>query len=401
MSESIFVKLLRSDETAFLLSRHPNSFIILTYIALHARRYNGHPDGLIIGDALIGYESIDGLSRQNFRTAIKRLAEMRIIEIVSNGKRFFESDKTSLKREKSTIKVTINCHLVNLCDRSIFDINSDEGNQRTNQQLTNDQPTGNHKQERIKKIKKDHHHPEPSSPIANPADDSDDPGLIDDFSFHDEENHDPEKNKNLVIAVRNPAATAEKAEKRQSNAKKNEQIIQHNNNYQTTPYSKNKKVYKETKTEQTPIVSLDLMVKGEPTTITMPEQDYKACIETMRSHDALTKHMTYILENPKRLCDISDWPKAVKNWKPVNKAIAIRQTNEDIAKQLVKEYEIDGSYGSTCQLYHCPNRDIKGIVFTTIGPAASTEEIIYYSNPEFQQKCDEQIANRRMKKRSA
>ena len=279
---------------------------------------------------------------------------------------------------------------------SFSDLNDQRNDQRASNVTTNVTTTNQSKNSRIKR---NHHHPEPSSPneIPNTNDVSDDPGLIDDFSFHDDENHDHEKDKNLVIEVRNPT----KSEKTPQNAKKSEEIIQHNNNYLPTPYTKNKKAYKETKTEQTPLVSLDLIVKCEPTNITMPEQDYKACIETMRSHDALTKHMTYILENPKRLCDITDWPKAVKNWKPVNKAIAIRQTNEDIAKQLVKDYEIDGSYGSTCQLYHCRDKDIKGIVFTTIGPAASTEEIIYYSNPEFQQKCDEQIANRRMKKRSA
>lgn len=391
MSESNFVKLLRSEEAKFLLSYHPNAFVILTYIAMHARRYNGQPDGLIIGDALIGHESIHGLSRQNFRTAIEKLAEMGIIQIVSNGKRFFESDKTSLKREKSTIKVTIKCHLVNICDSAIFDINSDGGNQHSNQQLTNSQPTGNHKQERIKKekerIKKSHHHPEPSSPTEISIPTNDDSGLIDDdFSFHNED-------KNL--------GDIGNTQKAANPAKKDDQIIQHNNNYQTIPYSKNKQSCKETKLKQKTSVNLSVIVNGLETTINMPEEDYQACISIKGTHDDLTKHIRYILESPKRQCEISDWPNAIKNWKLPNKAIAIRQTNEDIAKQLVKDYEIDGSYGSTCQLYHCRDKDIKGIVFTTIGPAASTEEIIYYSNPEFQQKCDEQIANRRMKKRSA
>lgn len=159
MSESNYVKLLREDQTKFLLSYHPNAFVILSYIALHARRYNGHPDGLIIGDSLISHESVHGLSRQNFRTAIDKLEEMGIIKIVSNGKKFFE-------REKSTIKITIKSHLVNLCKSTIYDINSDEGNQQNNQQLTNSQPTANHKQERIRDISNDISNKENAQPAA-------------------------------------------------------------------------------------------------------------------------------------------------------------------------------------------------------------------------------------------
>lgn len=141
-----FIKLNTTDEKNhsgdWLALNYPNAFILLYFIARRARRTSGSIDGLIVGDALISSTDFEpGLSRQNFRTAIEKLVEFGYIKIVSNGKRFFE-------RQKSTIKITITGMLVNLCDTRIWDINSDDGNQRINQRVTNDQPTGNHKQER-------------------------------------------------------------------------------------------------------------------------------------------------------------------------------------------------------------------------------------------------------------
>lgn len=148
MSER-FIKFIPSDEMRFLLRNFPNAFILLTCIAERARQENGYPDGLIIGDALIGSADLEpGLSRQNFRTAINKLVELKHVEIIANGKSF-------LKRQKSTIKVTIKGLLVNLISTTIYNINTNQTNQRANQRLTNDQPTANHKQERIDTTSKD------------------------------------------------------------------------------------------------------------------------------------------------------------------------------------------------------------------------------------------------------
>lgn len=161
MSEPNYIQLIRSEEAKFLLVNHPKAFIVLSFIAIHARRINGLPDGLIIGDALVSSESFKpGLSRQNFRTAIEKLAELKYIKIISNGKIFFE-------REKSTIKVTIKSYLVNLCSSEVYNINGKSGNQHSNQQVTNSQPTGNHKQERIRKNKNEKE--EEDKNIAQPA----------------------------------------------------------------------------------------------------------------------------------------------------------------------------------------------------------------------------------------
>jgi hypothetical protein len=144
-----FIKFYPTDESDWLVRHYGNAFILLTIIASRARRENGHPDGLIIGDALIGSTDFEpGMTRQNFRTAIEKLVEFGYIKIISNGKRFFD-------REKSTIKVTITGMLVNLIKLTIYDINPETGNQRSNQRPTNDQPTTNHKQERIRKKKKE------------------------------------------------------------------------------------------------------------------------------------------------------------------------------------------------------------------------------------------------------
>lgn len=140
-----FIKFIPSEESQWLLLNHGNAFVLLALIATRARRYNGHPDGLIIGDVLIGSSDLEpGMSRQNFRTALNKLVEYGYVEIIANGKTF-------LKREKSTIKVTIKGMLVNLVKSTIYDINPESSNQHINQRLTNDQPTTNHKQERKRK----------------------------------------------------------------------------------------------------------------------------------------------------------------------------------------------------------------------------------------------------------
>lgn len=135
-----FIKAIRSEKLDWLQEKYPYAVLLLFYIARHARRYNGHIDGLIIGDSIIGDHKKMGMSRQNYRTALEKLIELKIVKIIWNGKSFLE-------REKSTIKVTIKSMLVNLIDSTIFDINPNEGNQHANQQLTNSQPTANHKQE--------------------------------------------------------------------------------------------------------------------------------------------------------------------------------------------------------------------------------------------------------------
>ncbi len=143
-----FVQFIPGEDSSFLRQNHPNAFLLLSLIAERARRYANLPDGLQVGDAILGDYQAAGLSRQQYRTALDTLVELGYIDIIYNGKTF-------LKREKSTIKITITGTLVNLKDSRIWDINSEDINQRINQRATNEQPTSNHKQERTIKNKKE------------------------------------------------------------------------------------------------------------------------------------------------------------------------------------------------------------------------------------------------------
>lgn len=140
MSNDSFVKLIRSDHTEFLVSEWPHAFLLLTLIAYRALREDDPIRGLIAGDALLGDYKSCGLTRQQYRTALKKLEEFGYIEIITNGKSFF-------KREKSTIKITITGTLVNIKNSKVYDINKNTFNHQSNQQLTNSQPTANHEQE--------------------------------------------------------------------------------------------------------------------------------------------------------------------------------------------------------------------------------------------------------------
>lgn len=133
MSDLRFIKYIPSEKARWLRKNYPNAYLLLSLIVERARRISGHIDGLQVGDAIIGDYEEAGLTRQQYRTAIEKLVEFNIIEIVYNGKKF-------LKREKSTIKITISGTLVRLIDSGIWDINSIDINQPSNQRATNEQP---------------------------------------------------------------------------------------------------------------------------------------------------------------------------------------------------------------------------------------------------------------------
>ncbi len=141
----LFLKLSRDDEAEYLAKKHPNAFILLFFIAKRARRYDGHPDGLTIGQCHIGDHENMGLSRQEYRTALALLETKRFLQIVENCR----------TRQKSTTGSTTVGTLVKLCDSRIYDINPDKGNHRPNHRPTTDQPPTNHEQERTRKNKKE------------------------------------------------------------------------------------------------------------------------------------------------------------------------------------------------------------------------------------------------------
>ena len=135
-----FLKYITSKKSHELRKNHLKAWVLLSLIAERARRDDDHFDGLQVGDAIVGdYEEI-GLTRKEYRTALKKLVDFGFIEILSNGKDFENIKKRAIKR-------AINGTLVNLIDSSIWDINPE----KNETERANEGPTRGHKQELNKK----------------------------------------------------------------------------------------------------------------------------------------------------------------------------------------------------------------------------------------------------------
>ena len=110
-----FIQLNRSKEAEELLLKRPNAFLLLTQIAMRARRtdaFNAH--GLEIGEALIGDYKSCGLTERTYRTAKKRLAEYGF----------------------ATFKPTNKGTIAKLSNKSIYDINAEAGDEQSDGQTT-------------------------------------------------------------------------------------------------------------------------------------------------------------------------------------------------------------------------------------------------------------------------
>jgi len=131
-----FIKLNRTTETLELL-KDPNAFTLLTVIALRARRtdaFNTH--NLKPGEALLGDHANYGLTRRQYRSAIRRL------------KRY------GLAGFRPTARGTV----ATLMGTTIYDINAPEGGQpKANEGPARDQQGATNKKE--KKEKKEKNYP--------------------------------------------------------------------------------------------------------------------------------------------------------------------------------------------------------------------------------------------------
>lgn len=139
MSENSFIKLNRSETTDWLMKNHPNAFLLLTQIALRARRYEGHVDGKEIGEAEIGDFRNAGIeSEKKYRNAKLTLERLGLIEIVSTkhyrnnlvGRSLFEKNSQNAQKGaiKRAIKSTPNGTVVKLLSSSVYDVNIDDTN---------------------------------------------------------------------------------------------------------------------------------------------------------------------------------------------------------------------------------------------------------------------------------
>lgn len=103
-----FVKLWRGDVVFELMKTNPNAFLLLTIIALRARRTNVsfNPHSLKLGQALVGDCENYGLSQQQYRSA----------------KKFLETNGLA------TFQPTNKGTLATLCGTQVFDINPEVAN---------------------------------------------------------------------------------------------------------------------------------------------------------------------------------------------------------------------------------------------------------------------------------
>ena len=115
MKHAGFIKLMRSSQTKELICNHVWAFILLAQIALRARyRQADLADWLQLGEALVGDFKTVGLTRQRYRTALRRLELMGFI----------------------TVRATNRGSIVKLVNSEIFDINLP----RLTSKLTSPQP---------------------------------------------------------------------------------------------------------------------------------------------------------------------------------------------------------------------------------------------------------------------
>jgi len=143
MTTQRFLKFIPSDKSNWLIKRSNFAFILLCIIASRARRTSNNTDGLEIGEAYLGDWESYGMTRQNYRTALKVLISSNFIKI----------SETNRTRKKSTTGTTTEGTKVKLLNSEVWDINSEIDNHQPNHCLTTDQPLPNHEQEGIRKNK--------------------------------------------------------------------------------------------------------------------------------------------------------------------------------------------------------------------------------------------------------
>jgi hypothetical protein len=122
-ASSGYIMLNRTDETIELIGRSTAEFKLLSFVALRAYRGNGfNRFGLQPGEALLGDHAAIGLTRQEYRTALKNLQKSQFI----------------------TVKTTNKGTIAKLLDSRVYDINvtSEQPARQpsSNQQATIEQP---------------------------------------------------------------------------------------------------------------------------------------------------------------------------------------------------------------------------------------------------------------------
>lgn len=136
-----FIKFIPSEEAFWLQLNKPNAFTLLMHIANTARRYNGHPDGLLVGQCHLMHWSKYKFTEREYRTAKEILTQRKHIIII----------ETNRTRQKSTTGMTTKSTLVQLCSSTIWDINPETSDDRNDDRATTDRRLTDDKQERIRR----------------------------------------------------------------------------------------------------------------------------------------------------------------------------------------------------------------------------------------------------------
>lgn len=130
--QKCYVNLQICDETEFLQEHYPNAFMLLCYIASKAREVSGKPDGLEIGEALIGdYKKAGIATRAKYRGALKLLLRRGHIEIL----------ETCRTRKPKTNGLTTVGTKVKITQSNVYDLSFRKARNEKQQKITTDLPT--------------------------------------------------------------------------------------------------------------------------------------------------------------------------------------------------------------------------------------------------------------------
>jgi len=133
--ESSYIKSMRGNENSKPLISRPLENHLLYIIAHRARRTRCMIKNIEVGEALVGDHVIYGMTRQQYRTALKNLIKWKYL----------------------TIRTTKKGTIAKLIDTSTYDINIEndnhQPNHQPNHQVTISQPSGNHQVTTNKNVK--------------------------------------------------------------------------------------------------------------------------------------------------------------------------------------------------------------------------------------------------------
>lgn len=153
MDHAILSPAPRSTIGWFKASRHPDALalirhaplaMIVAYVIAHRAQWRSdfNPHNLAAGEAFLGDFANYGMTRQQYRTALRQLEKWNF----------------------ATIRATHEGTIAKLTDSRLFEICEEQSNKQGNQRLTTKQPTPNHYQE-LKSIRAEEM-PSPSRPSS-------------------------------------------------------------------------------------------------------------------------------------------------------------------------------------------------------------------------------------------